>query len=102
VDEIIAANKVQEAVAALDLRITDIANMEKITCRPTKLVQAVIDLQVDAAAQRHHMHINTLPHTTTTHTPAPKTNLITIAPQRAADRPGPSTTQGNTPPAPPQ
>jgi hypothetical protein len=99
VEEITAVNKVQIAVAALDTRITDIANMEKISYRPTKIVQAVIDLQVDTSARRQHEHLNTILQNNTPHTPTPTTNLIALAPQSSPDKPGPSTTRGDKQPA---
>jgi hypothetical protein len=61
-------------VATLEEKVADIANMEPFMSKPTRLVQAVIDLQVEIAELREHSSatINSPP------TPKTQTNLIEL------------------------
>jgi hypothetical protein len=46
-------SKVENEIMAINYKITNIAELEPLTIKPTKLVQAVIDLQVDMATIRN-------------------------------------------------
>ena len=62
-------------MAALEDKVADIANMELFVSNPTRIVQAVIDLQVEIAELREHSGAtNNSPPTPTT-----QTNLIELA-----------------------
>lgn len=70
----------------LDLKISHIADMETKISSPTKLVQAVVELQVGVAELRQH----TMPTTHTTSTLTDTLNRIDLAPQPAGATAGPS------------
>ena len=53
VEDTTSNSKVQNAVHALNSRISYLEELEPLTTKPTKIVQAIIDLQVDMATIRN-------------------------------------------------